>query len=537
MCIISIRVDYIYTQVESMASYVRCKARNGRVYVYENRSYWDKEEKKTKHIRTCIGHEDPETGEIVPNRKKGDAARQRGQQADYEGCTDISCGNTLVLDHCARQLGLLESLQSVFPEDWAAILTCAYFLVCSGRALSYVAYWTADHTSPYGRVLTSQAVSELLDRIDAGRQLEFFRAWNAVCIQDTYYAMDVTSISSYSRARNMVEFGYNRDKEKDLPQVNLLMVLGANSGYPIFYRVLPGSLTDVVSLRDTVDAFGLLQLRRIHYCMDKGFYPADNIDKFYDTHSRFVIGVPFSVNRACEAVETHRNTIRNVRNLLTVGNDQVYAATESQKWNGHRFYLHIYFNSAEAEDTLRSFHMRLQHYRSELESGAADLGAISGYARYFSVKETPKRGRRVSYNDKAIEEFEQNRAGWFCLGTNDLKSAAETLTVYRIRDRVEKAFDDLKNEMDMKRLRVHTDTRASGRIFVQFIALILQTYFRSALLEAKWMPGKTTREATKSLDSIRVITRPGKRKALYTALTKTQRELLAVFGIIFPPCV
>lgn len=52
-----------------MASYVYVKNPNGTTYVYQNESYWDKAEQKTKHHRKCIGKIHPETNEIIPNRK------------------------------------------------------------------------------------------------------------------------------------------------------------------------------------------------------------------------------------------------------------------------------------------------------------------------------------------------------------------------------------------------------------------------------------------------------------------------------------
>lgn len=51
-----------------MSSKVYVKGKNGKTYVYENESYWDKETKKVKHKRKCIGH--LENGEIVENHKK-----------------------------------------------------------------------------------------------------------------------------------------------------------------------------------------------------------------------------------------------------------------------------------------------------------------------------------------------------------------------------------------------------------------------------------------------------------------------------------
>ena len=57
--------------------------------------------------------------------------------------------------------------------------------------------------------------------------------------------------------------------------------------------------------------------------------------------------------------------------------------------------------------------------------------------------------------------------GWFVIATNDIKDAAKALEIYRQKDTVEKHFDDLKNDLDMKRLRIHTSAAMKGRLFIQ----------------------------------------------------------------------
>ena len=45
--------------------------KTGIKYAYESTSYWDKEKKQPRSRRKYIGKVDPETGEIVPNGKRG----------------------------------------------------------------------------------------------------------------------------------------------------------------------------------------------------------------------------------------------------------------------------------------------------------------------------------------------------------------------------------------------------------------------------------------------------------------------------------
>ncbi|MCD8300631.1 MAG: hypothetical protein LUC41_05610 [Clostridiales bacterium] len=53
-------------------SYVKSRDhRTGVTYVYESKSYWDKEKKQPRSTRKLIGKIDEETGEIVPTAGRG----------------------------------------------------------------------------------------------------------------------------------------------------------------------------------------------------------------------------------------------------------------------------------------------------------------------------------------------------------------------------------------------------------------------------------------------------------------------------------
>ena len=57
-----------------MATIKQFNKKTGVTYVYESHSYWDKEKKQHRSDRKLIGKIDPETGEIVPTRKKKDSS-------------------------------------------------------------------------------------------------------------------------------------------------------------------------------------------------------------------------------------------------------------------------------------------------------------------------------------------------------------------------------------------------------------------------------------------------------------------------------
>ena len=57
--------------------------------------------------------------------------------------------------------------------------------------------------------------------------------------------------------------------------------------------------------------------------------------------------------------------------------------------------------------------------------------------------------------------------------SNDTADAEKTMRIYRAKDVVEKGFLRLKRNLDLDRLRVHSQDRMLNKVFVGFIALIL----------------------------------------------------------------
>jgi hypothetical protein len=80
----------------------------------------------------------------------------------------------------------------------------------------------------------------------------------------------------------------------------------------------------------------------------------------------------------------------------------------------------------------------------------------------------------------------------------------EALHVYRTREVVENSFDDLKNQLDMKRLRVHV------------LSLIFICHIRNTVQGDKDLKNFTVREVMELLEPIVRIKYAGRYGQLYT---------------------
>ena len=92
-----------------------------------------------------------------------------------------------------------------------------------------------------------------------------------------------------------------------------------------------------------------------------------------------------------------------------------------------------------------------------------------------------------------------------------------------------KNFENLKNELDFKRLHTHNQDTTQGKIFVSFISLIVKSYILNRTAETVQM---TQKQLFLDLDKIKVLKLNEKTKLrLINPLTKSQRSILEALNI------
>jgi len=83
------------------------------------------------------------------------------------------------------------------------------------------------------------------------------------------------------------------------------------------------------------------------------------------------------------------------------------------------------------------------------------------------------------------EEIINGREGFFCLKSSRNLTPKEALEIYRKKDSLEKIFNSLKNEIEIKPLRVWSDNSIYGAIIIGFIAQLLISLMRFEFEELK----------------------------------------------------
>ena len=522
---------------------------NGIEYVYEDRPYWDPIKKRGTHKRNYIGKN--VDGVFVSNKKHKlqqelELLKKETKPGPIptETCTRTFFGATYLLDEIGSKTGLVQDLKSCFPDDYKAILSLAYYLVLESQNPMYrFSRWSRSHEHPHGKDIPSQRSSELFGRISEAAKMAFFQRQSKRRLEKEYLAYDTTSISSYSQSLKQVKYGKNKEHDP-LPQINLALLFGEKSGLPVYFRKLPGNITDVKTIQHLIKDMDFLEIEKLNLVMDRGFYSEQNINALYRHHHKFLIAGKTSLKFIQQKLDeirkgfssrTHYNSKTNLY-IQTFMMDWAYSETKPRSGEvikeNRRIYAHYYYNAQHAADEKNRLNVLLDTLECELLEDRHNPENEKLYSKYYTLITTPVRGTKIAPKQDAIDKAEKD-CGYFVLLSNDIKDPVEALEIYRGKDLIEKAFGNLKERLNMRRESVTSEENLEGKLFVQFIALIYMSYIKKAMDDGGLFKNYTMQELIDEFDVIERFQQPGKHPHL-GEITEKQKKLYATMNIAVP---
>ena len=481
---------------------------------------------KPTNERVAIGRLDEESGMLVPNdnywKHYADTAIEL--LPTYNSVRSV--GASFLIGNVLKTHGVIDMLESCLGCERAKLsLTAALYMAARGNVFEHVLEFCEGFTL-HERALSSQSVSALFASITHDERMAFFKAWAASHKPGAYLAYDVTSLSSYAEGIQDTEWGYNRDGDR-LAQLNLGCYLSQESGLPVFYVTYPGSIVDKSHLPYMMAYNAELGIEGDGFVMDKGFCTTDNVRYMKGNGLDFVIGVEIGHKATRGAVDAVREGMVSMRNRTMQG---IYAKSVRGTFYGAYTTMHVYHDTGLAERQRRDLFRTVESWEERLvQLKQLTIREAKRYRAYFTV-DLAKDGSFTYRRDYDKIDAAALNNGYFCILTNTRMDSSELLSVYRRKDMLEKGFDDLKNHIDMKRMRTHTTATTDGKLFLAFIALIavseLQIRLKKIMREKSWSKDAVIAE----LEKIKVVFASDGRR-LMNPITKTQRMILDAFAL------
>jgi transposase len=371
-------------------------------------------------------------------------------------------------------------------------------------------------------------------------RLEFSKQWSQMLGEVHAIVFDITSLSSYSVLLPDIEWGHNRDEEK-LPQLNVGVLYAEQANLPLYYRVYPGSIPDVSTLKNLVLYLNLFHLQEILFVMDRGFYSATNLAHMKEAQLRFLIPLPRSVKLFSSLRAKHARQLSNPANSLLFKDEVLYHLQDSIAINNVNLQAHMYFDPQQRSEQTARFLKNIlalermatqQTFQTQQEARRYLSKQMKGAAHFFRV--TGKTGQiDITRKPRTLSRRMANMGTTIMLTNDSHLPPDKMLDLYRHKDYLEKIFDTLKNECDGKRLRGSTKDTVEGRLFLKFLGLILYSALANTMREQALFKQYSIRGLIYELKKLRCVDMTDGTSFL-TEVSKRQREIFKKFGISIP---
>ena len=465
---------------------------------------------------------------------------------EVELMDDVEVGLTWAAEQTAKRAKLLDDLQKVFgDDDGRLLLNLAVYLLADAGSMDCYGVWRQGVYLSEGGVVDGRRISELFQRVTQAKIDKYFSTRHKAKLSKTgqgnvHYALDSTSISTYSRTIQTAAWGHAK-RDLDLQQINYVFVCDQSDGEIAYAYAYDGSINDVSSLHYVIGRLtsAEFQTQDIVFVTDRGYSSILNVQKSLDLELRFVQGVYVSEDAIKQSFDRYADSLRDLR--FYNSKLDVYARTLQEPWTQSckggaapvKVWLHLYrFPSTDETTRVQLAAQADRLLECKAKGVRIDDNDWRRYARYIKLIE-PKTGEPFwQRNNEAIEQTAKY-AGAFVVRSNEVADPFAALSIYNLRNKVEFDFNQFKNWVEGDRVRC-TDSGYLGKIFVCTLAtcirLMMMRKAQSNESKDLKIPGDSLDQLFRHLKHIRADRRPRAAAWVMRQMSKKQRDMLTLLG-------
>ncbi|KXB05663.1 hypothetical protein AKJ50_00355 [candidate division MSBL1 archaeon SCGC-AAA382A13] len=324
-------------------------------------------------------------------------------------------------------------------------------------------YRTQNKLVEEKKVIERRILDELKANLDPPLDLVFY---------------DLTSTYFEGDGPDLADFGYSRDGRPDRVQIVLGVVMAG--GIPIAHQVWPGNTTDKSTLEEAVeDLKEKFDIRNVIFVADRGLISSENLEELKEEGYDYIL-----------ATKRRKEDLAEKLLVKDVPGEGKIRTTEVHSEGGRRYILCL--NEERRERDLE----RLKKGRDKCDKELWKLRdrfeeSQEGRGRPMTKKGVMKRAEKIISGHKRIfnlsfdetltwdlkdEEWEYERtiAGKFLIVTTSDLDPSKAVEKYKELKDVERAFDELKNMLNLRPIYHSTDKGVKGHVFICILALLLR---------------------------------------------------------------
>jgi len=449
---------------------IEIRKRGNRYHAYRIASRWDPEKHRAQKITLeYLGVVTPNG--IIKPRKQGVI------RGDYE------YGNVALLWQLSQESGLIDLLKETFPYDWEQLISFVYLRLLQPLPLKSVRYlfektWLSRQFDKIS--LSPKSLGKLLQRVGDNFDLRA-KLMSRLTKKENYLAIDLTALLSYSENLVLLELGHNKDNLY-LPQMNLLLLFSLDSKLPTYVRLLPGSIRDVSTIKNTIALAGI---ERWVLVGDRGFFSEDNVKALQKEKISWV----FPLKR--DSTYIPKRLEKEFEGVF------LYNSRPIVYWKKKRRgkYLYIYEDQQLKKEEETTFLIKIETGNSDQE-------------QYFGVRD---------------------RFGKLFLLSNMDMDPRKVYELYKDRSQIEYCFDVYKNLLEADKSYLREDNKVEGYTFLNFLSLYLYYVLLNRLKDSELSKKYSVGDILLQLSKIKIY--KFENSEVLSEIPKKVREILEALNL------
>lgn len=475
--------------------------KKGKVYAIEVEGYRDEQGNvKHKYVR-YLGRLD-KNGNLLPS------------QGDIKVDTVLQFGLPFVVAKSIEEVKLMDALTDYKEEIAALVLS---FVVSPSSISKMLRQIHNIDPSLIGIdfPVNRKRIENALDFLEENKEIVEHRLYESMKHRydnETLF-YDITSIVLNGYRSALAKIGYPEFE----PQINIGLCIEGGSGFPIFHEVFPGNIAHRKTLVQFIDRLKMFDKEHAIIIVDAGIAGDEEHLHEVPTGLDVIARMPMHPNMKKMALE---NLTTSFRDMVQLSGAKVYVK-EIHKEKGK---LLVCYNEKLKVGIKEK---RYDEVMTALKRKKKGLQIKDGLKKYLLKDDD---GWKINYDE--IEDVERYDGIYVLYCSIRDMPKEKIVKAYFGRDRIEKCFSLMKNELEIAPLRFQIDKRIRARIVLCYLAYLVVTNIE-VKLTAHEMPQtiETIKEILSNVYKVRIC-RGNKSLERISSLTEEQKKILGLFGAL-----
>ena len=306
--------------------------------------------------------------------------------------------------------------------------------------------------------------------------------------EDTNLNMDWTSLVLYGTKCPIGKYGYSRDHRPDKKQITAgLSELASPINIPIGLTIKPGNTNDQKHFKDTFNQVKRKLKPDSLITYDKGANSQENNDLIIKSKMKYLTSKKLnsSDDKRIKNFNKKESKLIDEKNI-------VYGIKYDFPSRRDYFYFSEKLQKEQIESSIRRAERKFKEAKLLQECLDNNKKLPAKFCIRNELVDVT-----YSYQTKLKELGDEQalayakthsitgREGFFCITSSEDLTLEQALETYRKKDSIEKLINSLKNEIEIKPLRVWTEKSIYGALIIGFLAQLIMSLIKYDYKELK----------------------------------------------------